>query len=132
MITSSAELTGNPKLDADGKNNRSASIFAFRVNVEILSLTDVKSIIVRFFPKRDDDLVFKRRYFAAKALYYEKNKTLLEIASSVSLSSVPSFPVRLSLSLYIFTPRAVVAIKEKDEREREDTPRRAFGGEEAR
>jgi hypothetical protein len=39
------------------------------VNVEILSLTDVKSIIVRFFPKRDDDLVLKRRYFAAKALY---------------------------------------------------------------
>jgi hypothetical protein len=66
MITSSAELTGNPKLDADGKNNRSASIFAFRVNVEILSLTDVKSIIVRFFPR--DDLVLKRRYFAAKAL----------------------------------------------------------------
>jgi hypothetical protein len=72
MITSSAELAGNPKLDADGKNNRSASIFAFRVNVEILSLTDVKSIIVRFFPKRDDDLVLKRRYFAAKALLREK------------------------------------------------------------
>jgi hypothetical protein len=105
MITSSAELTGNPKLDADGKNNRSASIFAFRVNVEILSLTDVKSIIVRFFPKRDDDLVLKRRYFAAKALN-EKNKTLLEIASSVSLSSVPSFPVRLSLSLYISSHHA--------------------------
>jgi|TARA_B100001769_G_scaffold271330_1_gene263945 hypothetical protein len=57
MITSSAELTGNPKLDADGKNNRSASIFAFRVNVEILSLTDVKSIIVRFFP-RDEEKIF--------------------------------------------------------------------------
>jgi len=52
MITSSAELTGNPKLDADGKNNRSASIFAFRVNVEILSLTDVKSIVC-FFPRDD-------------------------------------------------------------------------------
>jgi hypothetical protein len=56
MITSSAELTGNPKLDADGKNNRSASIFAFRVNVEILSLTDVKSIIVRFFPREEEKI----------------------------------------------------------------------------
>jgi hypothetical protein len=63
MITSSAELTGNPKLDADGKNNRSASIFAFRVNVEILSLTDVKSI-VRFFP-RDEEKIFCE----SKALY---------------------------------------------------------------
>tara|TARA_B100001758_G_scaffold217422_1_gene204232 strand:- start:1643 stop:1891 length:249 start_codon:yes stop_codon:yes gene_type:complete len=41
MTTSSAELTGKPKLDADGKNRLSAFVFARLVNVEIASPTDV-------------------------------------------------------------------------------------------
>jgi len=72
MTTSSAELTGKPKLDADGKNRLSAFVFARLANVEIASPTDVVVASMFLSLSLKISLFPLMRFFSLFGLFFPK------------------------------------------------------------